>query len=340
MPKNSKADKKSPKLNEASEDSRGASDDDANAVANMEANNESLVQSIASFTRELQDLKKDLKHEFGELKDEVKKNIKEDFKLFKEEMMHELQAHRDDVAQVQTRIAELESASLVMKETLVITMKENKQMHDKMVDLESRSRRNNMRIYGVPEGKEGKSVPEFVSELLETHIKLPEGLKLQIQRAHRALNPKPPPTAAPRSIVVAFLQFQVKECVLRQAWQKKIEMDGKWLFFDNDYASEIMEKRKAYIPIKTALKAKGIRFQTPYTKMRVFWDSGVRSYDSADDVAQELIKRGIMTSWTVRKDHYTTSEEKLNELMPWTRATKDTGQRARERLTGFRRDQQ
>lgn len=54
-----------------------------------------------------------------------------------------------------------------------------------------------------------------------------------------------------------LLQFHVKELILRKAWQKKIELDGKWIYFDNDYAADIMERRKAYGPIKAVLKGKG-----------------------------------------------------------------------------------
>lgn len=113
-------------------------------------------------------------------------------------------------------------------------------------------------------------------------------------------------------------------------------MDGKRIYFDNDYANELLEKRKAYASFKATLKAKGIRFQTPYTKMRVFWQNVIRVYETADEAAQDLIKRGVMSSWTARIDRCAAAEDKLNQLMPWTHATKDTGQRVRERLSEFR----
>ena len=84
---------------------------------------------------------------------------------------------------------------------------------------------NNLRIYGIPKGKDGKSVAHFVCELLKKHLGLPPGVELQIQRAHRALIPKPAATATPRSIIVNFLKFQVKELVLQKAWQNKFEIN-------------------------------------------------------------------------------------------------------------------
>lgn len=71
----------------------------------------------------------------------------------------------------------------------------------KIVDLESCSRRNNLRISGVPEGKAGRSATEFVCEL-NLYLHLPDLDELQIQWVHRILIPKLAATSSPRSIIV------------------------------------------------------------------------------------------------------------------------------------------
>lgn len=184
-----------------------------------------------------------------------------------------------------------------------------------------------------------KSTTDFVTELLKKHLSLPDGVELQIQRAHRALLSKPSPSSPPRSIIVNFLQFNVKELVLRKAWQQKIQLDGKRIYFDNDYATDIMERRKAYGPVKAALKEKGVRFQTPYTRMRVHWDKGLRIYDSAEEAAQDLTARGIKVTVMSKTRSTTAAEERLNDLLPWKRVNTQDGaaQRARERLSEYRR---
>lgn len=73
---------------------------------------------------------------------------------FKGEVMQELQSQKNNIAEAQTHIADMELACLEMKETLLAVVKENSQMRDEVIDLESCSRRTNMRIYGVPLGKE------------------------------------------------------------------------------------------------------------------------------------------------------------------------------------------
>lgn len=96
-----------------------------------------------------------------------------------------------------------------------------RQMQEKIIDLEGRSMRNNIRIFGLPEDTEGNSVIKYVEQLLKTELQLPEEMTLQIQRAHRALAQKPGPNTTSRSIVVNFLQFETKEMILTKAWQKK-----------------------------------------------------------------------------------------------------------------------
>lgn len=59
---------------------------------------------------------------------------------------------------------------------------------------------------------------EFVEKLLRTELKLSEDTDLQIQHVHRALAQKPNPNLPPRSIVVNFQQYSIKEMVIQKAW--------------------------------------------------------------------------------------------------------------------------
>ena len=74
-------------------------------------------------------------------------------------------------------------------------------MQEKITDLEGRLRRNNIRIFGLPEDTEGSSATIYLEQFLKAELELPEGTNLQIQRAHLALAQKPIPNAAPRSII-------------------------------------------------------------------------------------------------------------------------------------------
>lgn len=69
-------------------------------------------------------------------------------------------------------------------------------------------------------------------------------------------------------------------------------MNSKTIYFDHDYASDIVQKCKQYREVKRILKDAGVRFQTPYTSMQIHWRDGVRNYSNARDAALELQRRG------------------------------------------------
>ncbi len=109
-------------------------------------------------------------------------------------------------------------------------------------------------------------------------------------------------------------------------------------YFDDDYATDIMERRKLYGPIKAALKEKGVQFQMPYMKMRVHWDSGLWIHETADKAARDLNRRRVKVKVTMKAGTMTAAEERLNAAMPWKRTNAPDGaaQCTRERLTEFR----
>lgn len=95
--------------------------------------------------------------------------------------------------------------------------------------------------------------------------------------------------------MVNILQFETKEMVLQKVWQKKgIQVGDKKIQVDHYYPTKIVQKRKTYLNIKKTLKEKGIRFQTPFTKIRIHWNNGVENYENVWDAAQDMKARGLI----------------------------------------------
>lgn len=117
-------------------------------------------------------------------------------------------AERVETVEGQTRDHEGHLCSL--EATLTDLQKTNKVLRAKVSDLEGRSRRNNIKIIGIPEGEEKGRPTEFVAALIpkllgETHFQGP----LVIDRAHRTL--KPSDGERPRIIIARVHFFQEKE---------------------------------------------------------------------------------------------------------------------------------
>ncbi|KAL3062220.1 hypothetical protein OYC64_002091 [Pagothenia borchgrevinki] len=192
------------------------------------------ADTMRSVLQEIRDFRAEHKVDLNKLKEEIKGDMKSELEDMKQEIYQKrsansalTQAHETMLKEAEEQIDEAATVNMAMSDALIKSMKEQRAMQGKLVDLEGRSRRNNMRIYGVPEEKEGNSMSDFVDQLLKTELALPD-TNLQIQRGHRAVARKPERIAPPRSIVVNFLEFAEK------AWEKKILMEGRRLSFDHD----------------------------------------------------------------------------------------------------------
>ncbi|RXN39389.1 LINE-1 type transposase domain-containing 1 [Labeo rohita] len=259
-----------------------------------------------SMKSDLNNFRDDLKKELTDISQEIYQKLSE--------ITTDLKATNDRVSEVETRITETEEWSADFREALDQSLQAQEKLQTKLTDLEARSRRNNLRIYGIAEGAENNDIFQFIESFLKDELDL-VGITpdLGIQRCHRALGPRPPSEAQPRSVIVYFQEFKVKEMVLRAAWKKReIFHRDRRIYFDHDYPAETLAKRKAYTQIRRILKGKGIRFQTPPpAKLRVFFESGPVTYESADEAAEDLKKRGFQI------DHGKTAEaEALEKIMP------------------------
>lgn len=137
-------------------------------------------------------------------KEELKKEMKQEIMSFRQEIDRklvenktELQQHKVTISESQTRIAELEEWNTDAGEMLAALEKLTQRLEEKITDLEGRSHRNNIHIFGLPKDTENGDMVKFINHLLTTELQLEEEIKLQIQRAHRAIGRKPLPGANP-----------------------------------------------------------------------------------------------------------------------------------------------
>lgn len=204
------------------------------------------------------------------------------------------------IMEAQERVEEVEECVQNLEQVLNKVIKVIHQQENKLLDHEGRSRRENLRIYNVPEGTEEPSMMDFVEKLLRDTLEIPASVRLEIERAHRALPPRPDGDRddKPRSIIVKFLRYKTKEDVLRRAWgKKKVFFREKLIYFDQDYPAAILQKRKEYTEAKRVLKQRNIRFHTPFpAKLRVFYEDRTRLYQPAEEATIDMKDRRLPVS--------------------------------------------
>uniref|UniRef100_A0AAV2K134 Uncharacterized protein n=1 Tax=Knipowitschia caucasica TaxID=637954 RepID=A0AAV2K134_KNICA len=148
------------------------------------------------------------------------------------------------VGTAEERIAETESRDIELTKVLIQVLRKQKLLEEKCQDLESRSRRKNLRIYSVPEKSEGNNMVKFIYKFLNKRLGITE---VRIERAHRAAplvtdggaDRRPGTPKRPGSIVVRFQSYVEKQRVLQAAWTKKdIRIKDSRIFFDEDFSAQ------------------------------------------------------------------------------------------------------
>lgn len=131
----------------------------------------------------------------------------------------------------------------------------NAKLAAKVIDLESRSRRNNIRITGLPETSEGTQPTDFFSDMLGEIFGDVLGSPAECERAHRSLAPKPAPHQRPKPVIIRLLKFQHKDRIIREARLKRgqLKFRNHSILIFEDYPPEVVELRREYREVMAEL---------------------------------------------------------------------------------------
>lgn len=211
------------------------------------------------------------------------------FETLMEDLKGEMTKLEKRTQEVEDRISATEDDGRRYERAICYLLRRERDLTARCEDLQNRTRRNNLRIYRVPEGSEGKDVKKFVAEMIQSVLKPIPDANLQIERAHRSLASKPKdPNATPRSLIVRFVDYSVKDKILRQAWSQKLMYKDEQIYFDHDHSPELQRKRaqvretikqlktknvkaKCLYPAQLKLRKKGIRFTLRSRRLSQSW---------------------------------------------------------------------
>ena len=171
---------------------------------------EDIITAIKALKADIKKGNEGVKHEIVGLRQEINGKL--------DKLATEVQGLSDRVEETESRVGQMEDWAEEATRALLTCLEQQRYLQQKVTDLESRSRRNNVRVFGVAEGEEGDSMMQFIVNLIKSELTMLRDVDLKIQRAHRSLAPRPPTGAPPRPIIVNFQEFSTKEMVLREAW--------------------------------------------------------------------------------------------------------------------------
>lgn len=184
----------------------------------------------------------------------------------------EMKAVRADVSALAVRIESGES-SLSVLERRMSAMEENQNMQAealqeqqlRLEEMEDRSRRNNLRLRGLPEATGPEDLADTAIAIFRSlpGIELPD--RIVIDRIHRALGPKPTDPLRPRDVICRVHHYVHKEQILRKAWEAEDpELDGATIKIFPDLSRATLQRRAILKPLLDLARRKGATYRWGY----------------------------------------------------------------------------
>lgn len=255
--------------------------------AGFASSHEATVESLASSKKET-DLERDnyaVLQAINSLKEDLIAKIEEKAIAQSDELCRQVDQLRIElrsavehvnarVEAAEERVTGLESAMgrhsdsiTTLEKEFNVIKKDLDALRERTEDLEARSRRSNIRITGVKEGREhGKRITEFMAGLLKDALNL-EKIPL-LDRAHRTLRSRPTDdNAPPRAFVVKCHYFSEKEDLMRKATAMKsiITAHGDQIRIFPDFTQTVNKQRAAFSEVRSLLReCDGVRFGLRY----------------------------------------------------------------------------
>ncbi len=159
------------------------------------------------------------------------------------EIRNSLEFAHQSIITLQKANQDLHKSVNTLNEQMHTVSKENKLLKETVLDLQTRSMRDNLIFSGIPE--QTPDDPETnIKTFMTTHLNLPPDTvnNITFHRVHRLGKPS---TKGPRPIIAKFEHFKHKELVK----SKGKELKGKPYGLNDQYPKEINERRKILYPI-------------------------------------------------------------------------------------------
>lgn len=155
-----------------------------------------------------------------------------------------------------------------MKKYCSAIKEKNTKLEAKLTDLESRSMRDNLLFYGIPETLgDTEDCDYLVKQFCNEHLEFPQAKDMLLDRVHRVGVKKPNRT---RPVVAKFHYFRGRETVRLKSYNYTESMKLKKFGVGVQQPQQIREARKPLYPVMQ--RAKGNGKEVKFDKDKLYID--------------------------------------------------------------------
>lgn len=208
----------------------------------------------------------------GDLDAALNLKLEEQSKRLENMMKAEVQKVQETIGDIKTKIELLEEELTETKQKNIYLEDEIKSIQANHLDLalqvldgENRSRRENIRIRGIPENVPHEALKGKVLEIFNFYLDRPLDSKMELDRWHRVPGGNPKNLKFPRDVVVKLHYYSDKEAILQGAWEKGAYTKGEIrVTLLQDLARKTLLMRKSMKPLLDELKQRGAQYKWGY----------------------------------------------------------------------------
>ncbi len=232
---------------------------------------------------------------------ELREDIQATNKSVKE-LREELEAIATTAKQTHDRVDSVQADAREDRRTVTDLRNQLERLTEKMTDMEDRSRRNNVRLVGLPEGMEGSNAAGFLRVNLSKWIPSLKGRNIEIDRANRVYD-RGRGSDRLHTLIFHVLRWHDRSEILkgaRQAYPVKCTQDNATLLFFPDFSPVTAAKRKSLVLVLRTMTALGLQPFLAYPAVIKLQHGGEqRCFDSlrkAEDFVSSLSQKAAAFS--------------------------------------------
>ncbi|CAH2315837.1 Hypothetical predicted protein, partial [Pelobates cultripes] len=211
------------------------------------------------------------------------------------DLKKEIQAIGDRTEHLENKL-ETHAAAHITMLTKIKQLEAHISSHDnKLADLEDRSRRNNLRLRGIPESVAVGDLQAFATNLFQNLCPDIPAQMLLLDRIHRVAKAKAAPVSAPRDVLLRAHYHHIKEEILRASrTNKSLAEVYKDIQIFADISPATLAARRLFTPVTTALRKHQIQYRWGLpSKLLIIRNGQATAVLSPEDGIQLLNKWNI-----------------------------------------------
>ncbi|CAG2228774.1 unnamed protein product [Mytilus edulis] len=170
------------------------------------------------------------------------------------DMRQQINNHNTSIQESSIRSSVIEQNVDFIKRENDKLQNENYELRDRIVDIQTRSMRDNLIFRGIPDVSDTKQ-PENTEEKLQTFLTNELGIENNIP-FHVVHRLKPRRDRGPRGIVAKFEKRKDREMVMAAAREKFKERDTQFRVHEQ-FPAEVIQRRRELVPIMKDARQKG-----------------------------------------------------------------------------------